>query len=215
MKTKFVRSEAKNLGLVLFTALFLILSYVYFDRPIAYQMAEINLNAFFLFHIFNPIAIVIDVGAILTIIILGIKGCLKVLTQQESRLFLMSVTIGIAVYIKSFLKILFGRFWPQTWYLDNPSLLQNQVYGFDFLHLDFPYGAFPSGHATVVFCAMTFVWLLAPKWRWLALLVCLLQASALIVLNYHFLSDVIGGAVLGILCSLASVRMRLFKENHA
>ncbi len=65
---------------------------------------------------------------------------------------------------------------------------------------------FVSSHATNTFAISTFAWLhLKPKVRWAGaalLFVCLLVCFSRIYLGVHYLSDIIGGAVLGILIGL-------------
>ena len=42
-----------------------------------------------------------------------------------------SVSVIVAEAIKSHLKVVFGRTWPETWINDNSSFIDNGVYGFN------------------------------------------------------------------------------------
>jgi membrane-associated phospholipid phosphatase len=90
-----------------------------------------------------------------------------------------------------------GRYWPETWVDDNPSLVRDGAYGFHPFHGGRAFGSFPSGHTARTLAAATVVWLAYPRWRW----ACVLASSAvpvgLIGMDYHFVSDVIAGGFLG------------------
>ena len=191
------------------------LCYFYFDPLIAYKMAKYHLPKSIFLKWMNDISTAARIFAFLLIITLGIKAGWKPLTRNEKSFFTLGLAAGISIYLKDLLKVGFGRFWPATWYMDNPSLLKDQAYGFHFWKWDYAYGAFPSGHTTIVFCVMTFVWVLAPKWRWAAAVICTIQIIPLLLLNYHFLGDLISGALLGSLCAIFAIRINHLakKEN--
>ena len=95
------------------------------------------------------------------------------------------------------LKYDFGRTWPETWINNNPSLISNGAYGFNFFHGGPGYSSFPSGHMTVI-CAVTSVlWIYYPKLRVLYALVVAAIALGLLGADYHFVSDIIAGVLLG------------------
>jgi membrane-associated phospholipid phosphatase len=109
--------------------------------------------------------------------------------------------------IKSLLKGVFGRTWPTSWLGDNPSLIANGVYGFFPFHFDPAHGSFPSGHAADVLAVISILWLSRPRWRLIYALVGFAICAALVVLNYHFVSDVIAGAMLGATTGYYAVRI--------
>ena len=121
------------------------------------------------------------------------------LSKNEKIFMVIALNMTLATSIKNILKFVFGRYWPKTWMGGNPSWLQSHQYGFHFFHSGSAYNSFPSGHATAIFAMMTIVWMVYPKWRWLCVISCLSMAISLIVLNYHFVSDVIAGMFLGII----------------
>lgn len=109
--------------------------------------------------------------------------------------------------IKTLLKWAFGRAWPETWIDNNPSLISDNVYGFYPFHLGRAYQSFPSGHAAVTFAVISILWLSRPRWRWLYAAVGGLLCTALVGLNFHFVGDVIGGAMLGSLTGFYAARV--------
>lgn len=103
------------------------------------------------------------------------------------------------IFLKDFLKFIFARYWAETFVCNNPSLLKNQVYGFNWFKLDVAYTSFPSGHTTVIAAFATSMWFSFPKLRLLWLMLPLLVMFGQISMYYHFVSDVIAGAMLGAL----------------
>jgi membrane-associated phospholipid phosphatase len=91
----------------------------------------------------------------------------------------------------------FGRYWPETWIDDNPSLIGDGAYGFHPFHGGTAYRSFPSGHTARILAVATIVWIGYPRWRWACVLSSLAVAAGLIGMNYHFVGDVIAGGFVG------------------
>lgn len=102
-----------------------------------------------------------------------------------------------AVALKDELKYVFGRPWPETWVQNNPSWIRNHVYGFFPFHGGPGYASFPSGHETTISAPCAVLWHVAPRARWLALLLPVLVGAGLLGADYHFLSDILAGFGLG------------------
>ncbi len=136
--------------------------------------------------------------------------------RLQTLLVAIAVNLVATNTIKSLLKGLFGRTWPTSWLGDNPSLIVNGVYGFFPFHFDTAHGSFPSGHAAVALAAISILWLSQPRWRLIYALFGFAICAALVVLNYHFVSDVIAGAVLGSITGCYTTRVfRLLPEKTA
>jgi membrane-associated phospholipid phosphatase len=123
------------------------------------------------------------------------------------RLLALALSLIVAVAIKDQLKWVFGRYWPETWVMQNPSLIQDGAYGFHPFHEGIAYESFPSGHTTVVCSLISVAWILWPRWRWLWSLAGLAVVAGLLGLDYHFVGDVVAGAFLGSITGLFSARL--------
>ena len=87
----------------------------------------------------------------------------------------------------------FGRSSTKMW------LLYHQPPQFYWFQSHDGYGCFPSGHMTVFTALLMLLGGLYPRLRWLWILALCALALALIATDYHFLSDVIAGAYLGMI----------------
>jgi len=99
--------------------------------------------------------------------------------------------IWTAAAVELVLKPVFGRLGPYAW-------LERHDYGFHWLagrEAAFP--AFPSGEAALTMAAVSVLWLCYPRWRWLFVLAAEMEAFLLVDLNWHFLSDVVAGGMIG------------------
>lgn len=108
----------------------------------------------------------------------------------------MGVAIVFVWVIGAKLKLFFGRYWAFNW-KKNLSLIHDNVYGFNFLNGNDLNNSFPSGHTMITVSVMTVAWILLPRFRWLWALICAAVMIGLIGANYHFVSDVIAGAIFG------------------
>jgi membrane-associated phospholipid phosphatase len=115
----------------------------------------------------------------------------------QTVLLAISVNLVVTAVIKKLLKWGCGRNWPESWEAGKPSLIGSGAYGFHPFHHGDAYQSFPSGHAAMVCSVLAILWLSYPRWRgWYAVAggaVCV----GLVAMNYHFVSDVIAGAMLG------------------
>ncbi|MFA5028841.1 MAG: phosphatase PAP2 family protein [Candidatus Methylomirabilota bacterium] len=73
---------------------------------------------------------------------------------------------------------------------------------FPCLPAGYPLASFPSGHATTAFAAAAFLALWRPRWSGLFLGLALLVAATRVILDSHFPSDILAGALLGIAAGL-------------
>lgn len=122
-------------------------------------------------------------------------------------LLLAGISIMFVFLLKGDLKLVFGREWPMPLEGGHPSHIRQHAVGFHFFGRlgardAESVSSFPSGHAAIAFAVFLSIGLIFRK----ALPWCLLLASAealiMVVLNYHFLSDVLAGGLLGVGCTL-------------
>jgi membrane-associated phospholipid phosphatase len=117
----------------------------------------------------------------------------RVVNDQARFCQLAGSTLLLAYFLKWLFKIVFGRINTRAW-LANP-VSDN----FHWFHGGGDYSGFPSGHMAVFTAFFAAVWLMYPRYRPIAVGLILVLAVALIITDYHFLSDVIAGAYLGLL----------------
>jgi len=121
----------------------------------------------------------------------------RILVKWQWVLLICSISVIVAEAVKTQLKFIFGRTWPDTWIDNNPSLIRDGVYGFNPFHGGGGYASFPSGHMTALCAVLVVLWMGYPKLRAIYLLLAVIVAAALVGEDYHFLSDVIAGVFVG------------------
>lgn len=180
-------------------ALAVVISYYWLDRPIALfvhsqlpRYSRVLLEP--VTYIPNPL---IWVGSI-AFVALGIRGLAgRPLSKIQTAILLCSVSLMIAETIKSELKFVFGRTWPETWRQNYPSFIHDGIYGFNWFHGGDAYQSFPSGHITAIGAVASVLWIYYPRLRAIYLIVTLAVLVSLVGSNFHFLSDTIAGTFVG------------------
>jgi membrane-associated phospholipid phosphatase len=180
------------------TVLACVVSYQWLDRPIAAALnrSVARPDSFApLTHLPDPFVPL----AIVTFVALGIRSLSgRLLSRIQRCALLCSISLIVAEATKAQLKFAFGRTWPDTWINNNASFIHDGVYGFNFFHGGPEYASFPSGHMAVTCAVISVLWIYFRETRVICALAALAVAIGLIGANYHFLSDVIAGAFVGI-----------------
>ncbi len=183
------------------------LSYFFLDRQLAmFLHPYLNGAPFFVWltYVVNPLAPAASIIAVFV----GARALARgSLTHNESALLRLSCAILIAGILTHELKEVFGRTWPETWVDKNPSFFGNGAYGFFPFHGGRGYATFPSGHTTAAAAFAGAVWSLWPKLRWLGVAVVLIEAIGLLGADYHWLSDIMAGAAVGIATGVVAARI--------
>lgn len=135
----------------------------------------------------------------LVLVLLAIRRAAGPWRRWQTALFLACVSVIVADQFRQSLGDLCGRYWPETWHDNNPSLIGTGAYGFHPFQVGDDTGSFPSGHAARIAAFFAVFWLAMPRGRWLYAVLAAPMLIALVVLNYHFVGDVIAGSVLGAL----------------
>jgi len=102
--------------------------------------------------------------------------------------------VAVSGILANLIKLAVGRLRPDLF-------LNDGAYGFDPWHLDSDLRGFPSGHATTMFALAFGIAVIRPAWRLPALAVAIVITATRVVINAHYLSDVVGG----LLVALATV----------
>ena len=116
----------------------------------------------------------------------------KDISSPYTRFFhLIGWTVPLSFLVKSGLKYVFGMINAREW------LANKGEFGFHWLHGGAKYCGFPSGHMAVFSVLVIALLRYFPRYRSAGLSFLLLLAAALVITDYHFLSDVVAGAFLG------------------
>lgn len=132
-----------------------------------------------------------------------------------SKLIILCYLIAIfmlTMFIKTKLKIAFGRTWPETWHGSGVygSLIQNHNDSFHLFKLKTWPGSFPSGHATFISLICVSMFLILERFKFLWLSMMLIMEAAILLLNYHYLGDFMAGLALGTFMAYNGFAVYLF-----
>src|SRR6266513_1118903 len=174
--------------------------YFWIDRPVAFFVYHHQINKFQVFRWLTCPPPEVQNWSALVLTILLIRRARRPFPHWQKVLLVAFVSLIVADSFRISLGDVFGRYWPDTWTHDNPSLIGTGMYGFHPFQRGDDVGSFPSGHACRILGFAT-VWLIAmPRSQTVQLVVIVLCAPmlvSLVAMNYHFVSDVIAGGVLG------------------
>ncbi|MBS0585852.1 MAG: phosphatase PAP2 family protein [Verrucomicrobia bacterium] len=111
-----------------------------------------------------------------------------------------TITTSLIYCVTGFLKVVMARARPTLF-------LEEGVYGFFFPVYADLYRSFPSSHMAMAF-GLFMLLLHKKKISWLWVLLPMAVGISRLVLQKHFVSDVLAGAFIGILCALIAERAR-------
>lgn len=112
------------------------------------------------------------------------------------------VATGLAGLVNSLPKFLIGRTRPKLFFRDG-------TYSAEFFRTAADYVSMPSGHTATIFALATALALLLPRFGWPLMAAAALIGSSRFLINAHWLSDVIVGALLGSAVALLVHRFAL------
>jgi membrane-associated phospholipid phosphatase len=120
-----------------------------------------------------------------------------------------SLAVFATLGVKELLKLAFGRTWPETFTCGNPSFIRDAAFGFTPFHGGQGWASFPSGHTAVICAAAACLWAMAPRGRPLWVAAAMAVSIGLLAADYHWLSDIFGGALVGWTLGLLLARVDL------
>ena len=171
--------------------------YALVDRPVAFY-AHARLSQYGVFDALTRISEYLAIAAVVVFVLAGLRSLVTAYWARWQRtLLLCAISLTAAENVKDELKFIFGRTWPETWIANDPSLIGNGTFGFNFFHGGAGYASFPSGHTTVVCAVVAVLWFAYPRLRPLWGLAVLAVVLGLIGADYHFVSDIVAGGFLG------------------
>jgi membrane-associated phospholipid phosphatase len=186
------------------------LSLVFADRPVATFMFQTMHDSRAPFAALGHIVDALEFAATLVlvwsfwVVARGQKFVPKGLIALRTCLALF-----VALGVKELLKLAFGRTWPETWTCGNPSFIRDGAFGFSPFHGGAGWSSFPSGHETLTCAVAACLWVLVPRLRPFCVLMVVLVALGLLVADYHWLSDIFAGGLIGSLVGVFVARLEL------
>ena len=201
------RLIVRTLCVVVAAAIVVAACYVWVDRPVAFAVARLGLNQIELFRWLTDPPPLVERFAPLALALLTVRRAWGPWARWELTLLVACLSLIVADEFRESIGDLCGRYWPETWHSNNPSLIGAGAYGFHPFQAGDDVGSFPSGHAARVVGFAGVWWIAMPRSRWLCLLVSPPLLVSLILMNYHFVGDVVGGSAVGALVAGWSVRL--------
>jgi membrane-associated phospholipid phosphatase len=177
-----------------------LICYFWIDRPVAFFVSRHHINTIQVFRWLTYPPPEVQNWSALVLTILMVRRAWGSFLHWQKTLFVACLSLIVADDFRISLGDVFGRYWPETWTHNNPSLIGTGTYGFHPFQRGDDVGSFPSGHAARILAFAT-VWLVAmPRSRTVRVVVVILSGSmlvSLVAMNYHFVGDVIAGSMLG------------------
>jgi membrane-associated phospholipid phosphatase len=182
---------------VLLCAALVALSYWFVDRPVAFFVHDHRGGYDDLLKDMTYPPPILQACTPILLAALMVRRAWGPLSRWQWALLAGCVALVLAEQFRETASLAAGRYWPETWVEDNPSLIRDGAYGFHPFHAGRAYGSFPSGHTARTLAAVAVVWVAYPWWRWACAATSLAVPVGLIGMDYHFVGDVIAGGFLG------------------
>ncbi|MEE9911112.1 MAG: phosphatase PAP2 family protein [Deltaproteobacteria bacterium] len=170
-------------------------AYIYWDVPIAYYCRGFSRS------VLDIAEIVTNAGDSKWYFILFVPAfliswfALKNRTWSRRMLFLVAA-ISVSGLISTLIKWIAGRNRPI-------NLFNHELFGFNFFEVGYELNSFPSGHAVTAFSLAAALTILFPRFGILAFIPATAIALSRVVITAHYLGDIIAGAVVGAISTLA------------
>lgn len=184
--------------------------YFWIDRPVAFFVERHQIDKIQIFRWLTYPPPMLQTFSPLVLALLMVRRAWGPFARWQNVLLVACLSLIVADVFRTSLGDVYGRYWPQTWFDNNPSLIGNGTYGFHPLVHGDDVGSFPSGHAARILGFAAVWWLAMPRSRALWIILCPPMLASLVAMNYHFVGDVIAGAVLGGIVAAYAVHLANF-----
>ncbi len=172
------------------------ISYHFWDIPLAYCFRGLDQTIVDLFEIIT------QAGDSLWyfIILIPLYLLMRFLWENEkwsARTLFLLLAVTLSGLLNILIKWFAGRNRPI-------NLFESDLFGFDYFSIFYLHEStsFPSGHTVTAFVLATALGFMFPRFRWIAFLAAALVGVSRVVITAHYLSDVIAGAAVGVVCCL-------------
>ena len=171
-----------------------ILGIHYLDIPVAYYCRSLDQNLHSIFDFISRFGISTWYLGCAFILFLFFKYFYKKPLYSKQALFILS-SIAIAGVLVDILKFVFGRYRPIM-------LFENQLYGFDFFHIDYIMTSFPSGHSSTITALMLALYFVYPKHKIVYIIPALFVMMSRVIIGAHFITDVVFGSYVAVITTI-------------
>lgn len=183
-------------GLLLFGGVLSAISYYFWDVQLMYYCQGLNRS------VVGAAEIITQAGDSMWYFILLVPAFIVIRfvwknEQWSAKILYLILCISLSGILNTGIKWLMGRNRPI-------NLIEDGVFGFDFFRMIYLHEntSFPSGHTVTAFALATAFSFLYPRLRVPAFLIAVMIGLSRVVVTAHYLSDVIAGVVVGVICSL-------------
>ena len=190
----------------------IVVCYYFIDRPVAFFVHDHQIASFEELHWLTEPPPIVQSWSPLIIVLLLVRRAGGPWRAWQHVLFVAFIGLIVADQFRESIGELCGRYWPETWHNDNPSLIGTGSYGFHPFQANDDVGSFPSGHSARIMGFAGVFWIAMPRWRWLCAILALPMLIALVAMNYHFVGDVIAGSVLGAIVGTYSAALACIRR---
>ncbi len=181
--------------------------YCWIDRPVAFFVHRHHLNEIRIARWLTYPPPQVQTWSPLILTVIAIRRAWGPLAHWQKVLLVACVSLIVTDQFRVCLGDICGRYWPETWFRNNPSLIGDGTYGFRPFQRDDDPGSFPSGHAARILGFLG-VWLITtPRSRLIGAVVSIPMLMSLVLMDYHFVSDVIAGAFVGAIIATYAVHL--------
>ena len=188
-----------------------VICYFWVDRAVAFFVYDHHINSVKIFRWLTYPPPEVQNWSALMLTVLMVRRAWGPFLRWQKVLFVACISLIVADTFRISLGDVFGRYWLETWTHDNPSLIGTGTYGFHPFQRGDDVGSFPSGHACRIL-GFAGVWMIAmPGSRVVVTVLSVPMLVSLVAMNYHFVSDVIAGSVLGALIAAYAVQLARLK----
>jgi membrane-associated phospholipid phosphatase len=203
----FARLLRRTVFAIAACAVLVIICYYFVDRPVAFFVHDHRIPQFEELRWLTEPPPLVQSWAPLLLVLLGVRRAFGPGRRWQHVLFVACISLIVADQFRQSLGDLFGRYWPETWHDDNPSLIGTGAYGFHPFQVGDDVGSFPSGHSARIVGFTSVFWLAMPRSRWLCVVLGVPMLVALVGMDYHFVGDVIAGSTLGAIVGAWAARL--------
>jgi membrane-associated phospholipid phosphatase len=194
-------------------AALVVICYYFVDRPVAIFVNDHRIPRFEELQWLTEPPPLVQSWAPLLLVVLLIRRAGGPWRHWQHVLFVACISLIVADQFRQSLGDLFGRYWPETWHDNNPSLIGTGTYGFHPFQVDDDVGSFPSGHSARIVGFASVFWLAMPRSRRLCVALAVPMLVALVGMDYHFVGDVIAGSTLGAIVGTYAAALSGLERN--